>query len=33
MDVEMKNILLDKNFEQFFIDGTFDCLPAGFNSF
>ena len=30
MDNRMKSILNDKNFEHFFIDGTFECVPAGY---
>jgi hypothetical protein len=25
----MLNILIDKNYSQFFIDGTFKCVPKG----
>ena len=26
---EMLNILIDQNYTQFFIDGTFKCVPKG----
>ena len=26
---EMLDILIDKNYDQFFIDGTFKCVPKG----
>ena len=29
MDPSMKDNLIDKNFEHFFIDGTFDSVPVG----
>lgn len=30
---EMLDILIDKNYDQFFIDGTFKCVPKGLNNY
>ena len=33
MDKNMRSILTDKNYEHFFIDGTFECIPAGYSNY